>query len=472
MPKTSVLVDGFQFLGPSGTGIASYVRSLTTMLRSADCSVGVLYGRRLNSNSNLSPGAQATSIFAEAPPANAMSKAVDVATYAAGLATGRGYRAKAHALDASHIDLSAIEPPLPPADEIFNADRFFVRANRGFQVSGRFTQLASRPSGRDIDVAHWTAPIPVRMQGVPNIYTLHDLIPLRFPYFTIGNGDRAFQMHEKIARDADHIITVSEASKRDIVELLHVPEERVTVTYQPVPHLPQIDQVTAEHLVETIYGVKPKQYALFLGAIEPKKNVKRLIEAFCSANLGIPLLLCGPTGWLCDGEMKLIDTLDRVGKFARGDADALVRHLGYLPRRHVVALLKCAKFFVFPSLYEGFGLPVIEAMQLGVPVLTANNSSLPEVAGDAAVQVNALSSDELTAGLRLINFDVDLRAELARKGPAQAAKFSVDFCMRLLRQAYQKVGVTLPQPPALHADGPSLPAGARSAAACCSVDLE
>ena len=453
MQKTTVLVDGFQFLGRSGTGIASYVRTLTGMLRSADCSVGVLFGQRHNSSPKLSPAARGTSLFAEAPPANAMSKAVDLATYAAGLATGRGYRAKAYAIDASHIDLSAIEPALPSSDEIFNADRFFLRANRGFQVSGRFTQLESRPSGRDFDVAHWTAPIPVRMQGVPNIYTLHDLIPLRFPYFTIGNGDRAFQMHEKIARDADHIITVSEASKRDIVELLHVPEERVTVTYQPVPHLPHIDQLTAERLVETIYGVKSKQYALFLGAIEPKKNVKRLIEAFCSANLGIPLLLCGPAGWLCDGEMRLIETLDRAGKVARGDADAPVRQLGYLPRRHVVALMKCAKFFVFPSLYEGFGLPVIEAMQLGVPVLTSNNSSLPEVAGDAAVLINASSTDEMTAGLQLINSDVDLRAELARKGPAQAAKFSVDYCMGFLRQAYQKVGVTLPQPPELHANG-------------------
>ncbi len=127
--------------------------------------------------------------------------------------------------------------------------------------------------------------------------------------------------------------------------------------------------------------------------------MKRLIEAFCSANLGIPLLLCGPAGWLCDGEMRLIETLDRAGKVARGDADAPVRQLGYLPRRHVVALMKCAKFFVFPSLYEGFGLPVIEAMQLGVPVLTSNNSSLPEVAGDAAVLINASSTDEMTAGI-------------------------------------------------------------------------
>ena len=112
--------------------------------------------------------------------------------------------------------------------------------------------------------------------------------------------------------------------------------------------------------------------------------------------------------------------------------------------------LKCAKFFVFPSLYEGFGLPVLEAMQLGVPVLTSNNSSLVEIAQGAAVLVNVSNQSEFTGGLRTINFDGDLRNELSRKGPARAACFSSEYCLGLLREAYAKVGVQL-----AHADSGS-----------------
>ena len=356
MAKTRVLVDGFQFLRPAGTGIASYVRTLSTMLRSAGSEVSVLYGERYRPRGDISARAAATSIFSREPPVDRLSTMLERAAMGLGFMTGRGYRAQPVPVDTSHVDLSAIEPPLPGADEILNANRIFTRASCGFRFMGRFTRVA-RPIGCKLDVAHWTAPLPIRMRGVPNIYTIHDLIPLRLPHFVIGSGHHTFRLHEIIAREADHIITVSEASKRDIVELLGVPDERITVTYQPVPHLPNLDQAEAERLVENVYGIEPKQYALFLGAIEPKKNIKGLVEAFASADLGIPLLLAGPLGWLHDADLDLINVVNRARQtasiksavtpmqalVAMSTANALVHQLGYLPRQHVVALLKVCK---------------------------------------------------------------------------------------------------------------------------------
>jgi glycosyltransferase involved in cell wall biosynthesis len=456
--ETRVLVDGYQFLRPAGTGIASYVRTLAATLKSCGCSVSVLYGQRFKPNAKKSPGAAASAVFSheisERKPLQDIAEDVSVVL---GLATGSSFRAKAHVVDASHIDLRAIEPPLPICDHILNANRLFARASKAFNLSGRFTEIANQAGDLKFAAAHWTAPISVKMRGVPNIYTLHDLVPLQFPYFVMGYGDRMHELHEIIARQSDHIITVSEASKRHIIEILKVPEEHVTVTYQPVKQLPNVDRDDAERVVEKIYGVRPGQYALFLGAIEPKKNLKRLIEAFVLARLEIPLLLAGPLGWLYDDDIDLINRVNRAQQTASvgaaetslqvlaavHGATSPIRLLGYLPSRHIVALLKCAKFFVFPSIYEGFGLPVVEAMQLGVPVLTSNNSSLAEITGDAALQVNPFEVVELTDGLRKIDADADLRAELARLGPIQASRFSVDHCQRKLARAYQKIGIAL-----------------------------
>jgi glycosyltransferase involved in cell wall biosynthesis len=470
---TRVLIDGYQFMHSAGTGIASYVRTLAEMLRSCGSSVGVLYGQRFKPNAKMSPGAATSAVFShEISERKHLHDLVENASVVLGLAR-RSLRARAYLLDTSYIDLRAIEPSLPICDYILNADRLFARATKAYNLSGRITEVQSQVGDLRFAAAHWTAPIPLKMRGVPNIYTLHDLVPLQFPYFVKGYGDRMHQLHEKIARQSDHIITVSEASKRHIVEILKVPETRVTVTYQPVKQLPNVDRNDAERLVEKIYGIRPGQYALFLGAMEPKKNLKRLIEAFVLAGLEIPLLIAGPLGWLYDEEIELIKRINRAQQTASvaeaetpvqalaavHGATSPIRQLGYLPGRHVLALLKCAKFLVFPSIYEGFGLPVVEAMQLGVPVLTSNNSSLAEIAGDAALQVDPFDVVKLTAGLRKIDADTDLRAELARLGPVQASRFSVDYCQSRLAKAYQKIGITL-SPPVARASNGARPASA------------
>jgi glycosyltransferase involved in cell wall biosynthesis len=434
MTRQSVLIDGSQFLSKAATGIGSYGRTLVRSLRKSGTKVTVLYGQGVQVPRNAPPLALAVQVFgSERLPERRLVRYARNIPFIAGSFLGLRQRVQPLTVSTEGVNLDAFEPPLPAADTILNASRLYERAFLHFLVKERLMRI---DPPEDIGLAHWTGPVTVKAKGVPNIYTLHDVIPLQFPYFIVDRGAIALRQHTAIAREADHIITVSEASKRHIMDLLKIQEDRISVTYQPTPSLPAVEQSEAERLVETVYGATPGHYALFLGAIEPKKNLKRLIEAFLIANPGIPLLLAGPKGWLNKEDLALIQTVSTQ--------QSIVRQLGYLPRRHVTALLKCARFFVFPSIYEGFGLPVLEAMQLGVPVLTSNTSSLPEVAGDAAVLVDPLDLNQMTKGIRALANDSDLRAELAIRGPEQATKFSEDAYQRRLAAAYRKVGVELP----------------------------
>jgi glycosyltransferase involved in cell wall biosynthesis len=288
-----------------------------------------------------------------------------------------------------------------------------------------------------LSAAHWTAPLPIKARGIPNVYSLHDLVPIQFPYFVLDRNGYMARLLSTIAREADLITTVSEASKRQIIEILQVPEERISVTYQAVAPLPRIDQEDAERLVASVYHAKAGHYGLFLGTMEPKKNLRRLIDAHLLAGIDIPLLIAGPNGWLYEEDLALIDSI------SGSDRHGPVRRLGYLPRRHVVALLQCARFLAYPSICEGFGLPVVEAMQLGVPVLTSNTSALPEVAADAAVLVDPLDTTDLVRGIRQIADDADLRAELSRRGLLRAAKFGQNEYRSRLAAAYRRIGIQI-----------------------------
>jgi len=434
MTEQGVLIDGSQFLSKTATGIGSYGRTLARALKSSGYNVTVLYGQHVRSKRHDAPQSLAVQVFgSEAAPEGRWKRVLRNAPFLAGASIGLTRRVRPRQVPTEGVDLAAFEPPLPAVDNVLNASRVYERAHLHFTLKDRLLEIEAP---RGIGLAHWTGPLALKAKGVPNIYTLHDLIPLQFPYFVVDRGALSLRLHAEIARNADHIITVSEASKRHIVDLLKVEEERVSVTYQPAPSLPKLEQTEAERLVETIYGAEPGKYALFLGAIEPKKNLKRLIEAFLMANTDIPLLLAGPKGWLNKEEFELIKAVTAQR--------SVVRQLGYLPRRHVTALLQCARFFAFPSIYEGFGLPVLEAMNLGVPVLTSNTSSLPEVAGDAAVLVDPLDITQLMKGIRALTNDADLRRELSQRGPVQAGRFSEEIYRQRLAEAYRTAGITMP----------------------------
>ena len=178
---------------------------------------------------------------------------------------------------------------LPALDSLFVSRNLFANATGHFRRTKAFVDLDFDPRP---DIFHCTYQLPLRSKSACNIYTIHDLVPLRLPFTTLDNKRRTFRLLKKIAAKADHIVTVSENSKRDIIELLSIDEKKVTNTYQavafPKEDLERSEETIAEQLSGS-FGLEFQEYLLFFGAFEPKKNVGRLVEAYLASGVSIPL---------------------------------------------------------------------------------------------------------------------------------------------------------------------------------------
>ena len=336
---------------------------------------------------------------------------------------------------------------LPYFDTIWNSPDVFNRSARHFAVTRALIASRLRVSAGNTppDLAHWTYPLAIRVPKTINIYTLHDLVPLRLPFTTLDNKRFYYALMRLLARRADHIVTVSETSKRDIINLLGVPEHRVTNTYQavdiPAKYADKPADVVKQE-VEGTFNVKYKEYMLFFGAVEPKKNVGRLIEAYLASKIDTPLLIVGKLAWKSEQEMRLMNDdatsyLEQMGSltFRRRK----IFHVDYAPFPLLVSLIKGAKAVLFPSLYEGFGLPILEAMKLGTPVLTSKEGATPEVAGEGALLVDPYDVRALTEGITALETDADLRGRLSDYGRKRAEMFSTEAYKGRLGALYDRL---------------------------------
>lgn len=430
-----VFLDGFNLALAQGTGVATYARNLSHAVHVLGARVGVLYGKRAG------------------PSRDALAR--EVGFFDAGESKLPQWLAdllRAIALIPKPIGFKAWEVPIsgavitsgmPYADEVWNVGDMFGLAQVRFEIVGRMLRV--RLPGPPPDIMHWTYPFPIHLVGAKNIYTLHDLVPMRLPATTLDNKRRYLRIARAIARDADHIVTVSEHSRRDIIELLGVSPDRVTNTYQAV-ELPQalrdkpMEQVRAD--IEGSFGLTAGNYFLFFGAIEPKKNIGRLIEAYLASGVTGPLVIVGKKAWKSEGEMKLLFE-DHIRYLQTDGPNTYTRnrvmHLEYAPFPLLVSLIRGARAVLFPSLYEGFGLPVLEAMLLGAPVMTTNTSSLPELVGDAAMTVDPYDVAAMSQAIRTLDADADLRARLSAMGPGRAALFSPEKYQQRLGAVYDRI---------------------------------
>ncbi|HEY3912254.1 MAG TPA: glycosyltransferase family 1 protein [Stellaceae bacterium] len=421
-----VVYDGLNLALAQGTGVATYTRMLARVVRDLGYEIGVVYAS------------------AQRPPKDPLLREVAFFDDKRAIKTPLTRQAVNYLADQLRsfaavkpvpVDFDGVvvrrqfEATLPPEHQAFATRNLFANARAHFARSNKFLRL---DFDQMPDIFHCTYPLPLHSRSARNIYTIHDLVPLRLPFTTLDNKRQMFRVLKRIARQADHIVTVSENSKRDIIALLGVEERRITNTYQAV-HFPAAyrdrpDAVIAEQL-EGSFGLEFNEYLLFFGALEPKKNVGRLIESYMLSGVDVPLVLVAGRGWNNEAETKLIDSLQdkqRSDPRANGRPRRTVHRYDYVPFSLLVSLVRGARAVLFPSLYEGFGLPVLEAMVLGTPVVTSRESSIPEVAGDAALLVDPYSTDAIAAAIRAIVDDRDLRGELSRRGRAQAANFSVD----------------------------------------------
>jgi glycosyltransferase involved in cell wall biosynthesis len=326
-------------------------------------------------------------------------------------------------------------------DAVWAVDRFTLAAKRHFN---RYGTLAKIRMDAPIDVFHATHLTPVKVPGAVNIYTIHDVIPLRLPRATKDSKKFVLNSLRAVCRDADHIVTVSEQSKKDILSLCPIAEDKITVTFQAAA-LPQelIDRPEdeADRIVTNVFGLKPNEYFLYFGAVEPKKNVSRLIDAYAASGAPHPLIIAGGLGWDYEGDLERIESeYFSSWRIAQDHikVERRVRRFDHLPLPYLTALIQRSRSVLFPSLYEGFGLPVLEAMTLGAPVMTSNVSSLPEVAGEAAVLVDPYDVTAMAQAIRVLDADADLRRDLVVRGKAQATRFSQEAYRDRLAALYAR----------------------------------
>lgn len=286
-----------------------------------------------------------------------------------------------------------------------------------FTVHGRLLPVrVPGPPG----IMHWSYPVPLRLAGWHNVYTVHDAIPLTHPELSPIDPGRHRRLLAQVAAWADAIVTVSQSAAAEIVAAVDVPFRRVIDCSQPATARDQPDQPLPA-------GLEARRYLLVCGSVEPRKNVERIAAAYRASGAALPLVIAGPDGWRSAEAAAML-----------GRTPGVVR-LPYQNRASMVALIARARALLMPSLAEGFGLPVAEAMALGTPVITSAAGALAETADDAALLVDPLDTDAIAAAIaRIVHDDVLCRA-LAVAGRERARRFDAGSFADRLGAAYDRL---------------------------------
>lgn len=270
------------------------------------------------------------------------------------------------------------------------------------------------------DILHGTDHYVYPVRNSLKIMTIHDVTFMKYPKYTNSIVKTYTQRVKSCLKWTDAIITFAENTKQEISEYLNVSQDRIFITPQASRYYPDyLIQTDTNQLANTVNYPWEQPYILFVSTLEPRKNLVNLIKAFNllkqEAKIPHNLVLIGQPGW------HYQNIFDEINK-SPWQQDIYV--LGYLSDDLVALFYQEADVFIYPSFYEGFGLPVLEAMTLGAPVVTSNTSSLPEVAGDAAILINPQNVEEIAAGIFRVISDRQLRDQLIQLGKERAKLFS------------------------------------------------
>jgi glycosyltransferase involved in cell wall biosynthesis len=312
----------------------------------------------------------------------------------------------------------------PPGELFEQADYIeqrVVRTPRLWTHIGLRGELRRDPPDAIFIPAHV---VPLR-PPVPTVVTVHDLGYLYFPE-THPLRDRLYLdwSTRHSARAAAGVIADSESTKRDLVERYSIPPGKITVAYPGInPVLKPVHDPAALAAMRQQYQL-PERYLLHVGTLQPRKNLSRLVSAYGRLRDQLPdppaLVLAGGKGWLYDDLFRQIEDLDLAGQ---------VIFPGHVPPDHnLAAMYSAAQLYAFPSLFEGFGFPVVEAMRCQTPVVCSNTTSLPELAGDAALTVPPTDVDALAEALLRVLTDEGLRRGMVERGTVQATRFTWEAC--------------------------------------------
>ena len=309
-----------------------------------------------------------------------------------------------------------------PPDSVILPSRGTISVALSWATGADFR--GSRNLAERVDVFHATDYRIPRLRRTPVCATLFDAIPLSHPEWASPHLRRLKNMAlRESARWADHVIAISQAMVPELAEQFGVDGQRITVVPLGVDvRWFEVESASRLATVQSRYALEPG-YLLFVGTLQPRKNVERIVEAFgrlpAQSSAGRQLVIAGKAGWRAD---------DLVATLRAAAAGRRVRWLGYVDASDMRALYQGAAGFIFPSLYDGFGLPVLEAFASGIPVVTSATSSLPEVAGDAALLVDPLDVDALAAAMASILEDSGLANRLKAAGMERARAFTWTRC--------------------------------------------
>ncbi|MBM4466395.1 MAG: glycosyltransferase family 4 protein [Chloroflexi bacterium] len=300
----------------------------------------------------------------------------------------------------------------------------------------RLEQIALRLeiSRLGLDVLHSPDFIPPFRRNCQSIITIHDLAFLLYPHFLTRDSAHYYGQIDQAVKRTDHIIAVSESTRQDTIRLLGAPEHKITVIYEsanpiyrPVNDQEILDQTKSKYHITG-------DFILFVSTIEPRKNLPTLLRAYRQLldnyQNNVRLAVVGRRGWLSEEVFTLVEELKLASD---------VLFLGRVPIKDLLHLYNAAHLLVQPSFYEGFGLPPLEAMACGTPVVVSNVSSLPEVVGDAALLVDPEDVSQLTVAIWRVLTDQALRAELIAKGLKRAQCFSWEKTALQTLELYQRV---------------------------------
>ncbi|WP_420382139.1 glycosyltransferase [Novosphingobium sp.] len=324
--------------------------------------------------------------------------------------------------DAGHVPAGRIALMLQPTRRLvassgaaadLTAAGLFRLAQSRFHRLGRMTAVHA---GSPPDLAWWTYPLPLRLAGVPNIYTVHDLIPLADPGNSPVSAPRLLRLLRLIEASANHVVTVSHASRDDLLARLGWDPGFVSVLYQS-------SALTTPETIDAAGRNDPAAPLVCVGSVEPRKNIARLLAAYRASGTARPLMLCGAAGWHSAQIMREIEQTPGAS------------WTGVLSDRDLEALLARARALIFPSLAEGFGRPLVEAMQFGLPIIASGLAPSREVAGDCALFFPPHDTGALAEAIVRIDTDDDLVRDL---GTRARARFASTFDRDVLAGEYRR----------------------------------
>lgn len=430
----TIVVDASTSTQGQGTGLAVHSRLLVEALASLGVGVEVLYGAPRRGPSTL----PAEVAIADVPAPRSRSRYQRLLALVPTVEPPRSRRwpARAQRVELGRV-VDLVDSHLPSGQgHALYLENGWQRAWAHFIA---YRRLLPIQVPNDVNAVHWSSPLPMYALGARNVYTILDLIPITMPYATTDHVGLHWRLVEQVLERADLVTVPSHATLADLDRIFpfrRPPIEVVPLGIQPPP--PDGPEATRV-ILERVFDLRPQHFFLAVGELQPRKNYARLLDAYLTSGTDLPLVIAGPPGWRYEQELATLERLAKRSPAEAGPSD--VRYLGYVPSEHLDALLRSARALLFPSLAEGFGLPIVEAFARSTPVLTAEGGATEEVAGSAALLVDPRSVNAIRDGIVRLAEDDALCKTLSVAGLQRAEDFSLSSFAQRLLAAYRKGGI-------------------------------